>query len=438
MIDFLLLYEHINREVENLSLLKYELEKRGYRCRISHYNSNAYWYHSLFSKAKVVAAPWLREDMNMAHYLPLCRKPHKLVDMQWEQVYTDKYLADGYCTIKDVSLKTYHLCWGKNSYDRLIEWGADERQLYRTGAIQLDFGNELFDGYYLDKEELGKKFRLDPTKRWILFISSFSYANYGEESIKKIESEFNCSLDYEVNLHQKSQKILLEWTKKLLAEDDCEFIYRPHPSENSSDVLSEMEASNDRFHVISKYSVKQWIKSCEVINTWISTSIAECYAMGRICNIVRPIPIKKELEVESLKNKTFVNNEDDYIKANIQEYDYKLHSSENLMAEFEKYYDFRKNSLSYIKTADVFEEVYSSDVIIKYELPKHIKKSYFKKMMKDIIVSFLITFEIRTGCVRFLIMPRHIKQNIINAAKREIEALLIEKRVFEYMKSKGV
>ena len=32
MIDFLIFYEHVNREIENDTLLKYELEKRGYSC----------------------------------------------------------------------------------------------------------------------------------------------------------------------------------------------------------------------------------------------------------------------------------------------------------------------------------------------------------------------------------------------------------------------
>ena len=35
-VDFLMIYEHKVRELENLCLIKYELDRRGYRTKIIH------------------------------------------------------------------------------------------------------------------------------------------------------------------------------------------------------------------------------------------------------------------------------------------------------------------------------------------------------------------------------------------------------------------
>ena len=61
--NFLICYEHISREVENITLLKYELEKRGYSCKIGRFD-NPYMYVDKI-KADVVVTPWLRDDDNV-------------------------------------------------------------------------------------------------------------------------------------------------------------------------------------------------------------------------------------------------------------------------------------------------------------------------------------------------------------------------------------
>ena len=63
MIDFLICYEHVNREVENDALIKYELERRGYTCEIIPFSGPGF-ARFCREKARVVVTPWLRYRVN--------------------------------------------------------------------------------------------------------------------------------------------------------------------------------------------------------------------------------------------------------------------------------------------------------------------------------------------------------------------------------------
>ena len=82
--DFLICYEHVVREVENDTLIKYELEKRGYSCKIIHYNDVDYYLHAYKDKAKVVVTPWLRHDADVCEYLPFAKKPYNRLEITSE------------------------------------------------------------------------------------------------------------------------------------------------------------------------------------------------------------------------------------------------------------------------------------------------------------------------------------------------------------------
>lgn len=48
--------------------------------------------HMTKEKAKVVVTPWLRYDINVCRYLSFAKKPYKLVNLQWEQAYSERSL----------------------------------------------------------------------------------------------------------------------------------------------------------------------------------------------------------------------------------------------------------------------------------------------------------------------------------------------------------
>lgn len=437
MLDFLICYEHINREIENDSLVKYELEKRGYSCEIMPFNGPGFFEYAVMNKAKVVVTPWLRYDENVFHYLMLAKKPYKLVNLQWEQIYCSDDVRSGMCAICGQSEKAIHICWGENSKQRLSASGISLENLFITGAIQMDFGRKIFSEYYIPREGISEEFELNVEKKWILFISSFAYANYGEAAIKQLEKQFNCSLTDQVKLHILSQQITLDWIEQLLKTIDCEFIYRPHPSENTTQRLVDMSKKYTKFHIFRKYSVKQWAKVCDKINLWISTSNAEILAMGKNYNILRPISVPDNLEVESMHNETFVTDLDTFIALNSSNEDDDNRTVHERKKRLSKYYSYDPDYPSYVKVTDVLEQVYKSDFGDAYHFSIGQWLRFGNKELRKAVISFIMEKQLKAhnrDVISKLPLKGAIKRNLHNALKKYREGKTIEATTLKYMR----
>ena len=351
MIDFLICYEHVNREVENDALIKYELERRGYTCEIIPFSGPGF-ARFCREKARVVVTPWLRYDENVFHYLQMAGKPSKLVNLQWEQIFFQSNLDKGIDNTRGEALKAKHICWGAHGQQQLLSAVAQKENLPITGAIQTDYGRSRFRGYYQAKDELSKKFELNESLPWHLFISSFDLANYGEENIAALEAQFHCSMAEQVQVYQDSQRLTLDWIERFLKEHPDEFIYRPHPSEQDIPRLAEMEAAYPNFHVIREYSVKQWAIAADRNYLWISTSLAEITAMGRACHILRPTPIPPDLEVENMRELPKITTLEGFLSAASADTDGECLT----MTSMEPFYHYDPAVPAYIRVADALEQ----------------------------------------------------------------------------------
>jgi surface carbohydrate biosynthesis protein len=437
MLDFLICYEHINREIENDALIKYELEKRGYSCEIIPFNGPGFFEYAVKHKAKVVVTPWLRYDENVFHYLQLARKPYKLVNLQWEQIYCSDDLKSGMCAIHGQSEKAKHICWGENSKQRLSASGVHSDNLFVTGAIQMDFGRKIFSDYYVSRKDIAEEFKLNYEKKWFLYISSFAYSNYGEASIRKLEKQFNFSLAELVKLHTISQQITLDWIEQLLQQTDCEFIYRPHPSENTTQRLVDLSNKYSNFHIFKKYSVKQWAKVCDKINLWISTSNAEVLSMGKNYTIIRPVSVPDNIEVESMYNETFVTDLDAFIALNSSN----ENDNSKLVHEREKrlsyYYSYDPDYPAYVKVVDVLEQVYRSDLEESYHFTIGQGIKFGRKELRKAVISFIMEKQLKAenrDIISKLPLKGIIKRNLYNALNKYREGKAIEAATLKYLK----
>lgn len=435
--DFLICYEHIVREIENDTLLKYELEKRGYSCKIIHFNDVDYFLHAGKEKAKVVVTPWLRYDENVSRYLSLAKKPYKLVNLQWEQVYCRNHLKTGYASTVGQSLRAYHMCWGENSRERLIEAGVSEESAVTVGAIQMDYGQPLFADYYLPREIIAEEFGLDTTKKWNLLISSFAYANYSDIGIKELEKKFNMSMTEFVGIHKQSQKLTLDWVEKLLQSADCEFIYRPHPSENVDVRLNQMAKKYPHFHIISAHSVKQWARVCDKVNLWISTSNAELLTMNVNFAIVRPLEIPADFEVESMRNEVFITDCEEFIRYNMSYDGENVAPIEERLERIAHFYSYDPNYPAYKRTADYLEQVLKSQEGQSYHFTfkQHLKEAITG--IKRYIISALTHKCYVSGSmkpVQHLPLKNAIKQNMKRAIEKREDKERVENAMLDYLR----
>lgn len=293
----IIVYENIVREYDNTLLLQAELEKRGYKVKI------VYKTDLLFVPRHnaVIIAPNCYSTENYEYYMYyLNAQSNKFISLQYEQVFSARLEKTGVHLPEGKAKEIYLFCWGENCYRRLLKNGLEASRLRICGAMQLDFLRPEFKDFYLDKKKLAERFHLDMDKKWLLYISSFTYVEnpmidkYAVDQLKDNEfiREFSA-------VSVASQKTTLEWFEQLIKENkDIIIIYRKHPVEANSTGLKEMVAKYpEHFREISELSVKQWIYVSDICATWISTSSVEAYMSNTPSMVIRPHVIKKENDI---------------------------------------------------------------------------------------------------------------------------------------------
>lgn len=289
-LDFLILYEHIVREFENDCLIMAELERRGYTVALYQLMDRKKLKYFTWKKPKVIvpSAMYNNETLNSFVYNNVGRLD-KVVNLHWEEVLSREQEESDFYNLNENAAKCTHICWGEAARERIVRKGVPENNAVVTGAVQLDFLYPQFDGYFKTREQLAGEYGLDANKRWLCYVSSFSTAYMDDKEVEELNAMTDLEFHGFKTVSQRSMKVTLDWFDRLLSEQpDIEFIYRPHPNEWNSPPLAEMQKKHANFYVIRDYSVKQWVKSCDVILTWMSTSIAEIYFAKKSCLVVRP------------------------------------------------------------------------------------------------------------------------------------------------------
>jgi surface carbohydrate biosynthesis protein len=391
-VDFLIFYEHFNREIENVLLIKEQLQNMGYSVEVCHFSRNGYGKNILFSRPKVVVTPWLRDNENVFRFIRFKNNP-KLVNLQWEQIYCNNDLENGITTTTGLAKKAKHICWGRASKDRLISEGISQKNLKVTGGIQLDFCRKEFIEYYFDRATIAEQYNLDVNKKWVLFISSFTYASYDESTLAILSDKWKDFSEF-INISKESRVEVLEWFKELLkSNSDIEFIYRPHPSENIDSILKEMSELYPSFRIINEYSVKQWIKVSDKITTWYSTSVAEIYSMEKPFSILRPIPIPEKFEVAIMREAEFLTRSKELIEKIRDDNSLNFPINKEI---FEYYYDSSEIP-AYKRVAEYLVEVLNGpDTDGEFEFSQCEYRKYLKSRKNDIITSLLVDFVMKT------------------------------------------
>lgn len=86
-LDFLFIYEHKVRELENLCLMKYELDRRGYKTEIIYINDaeNALSPKILY-KTKVLCTMACYHNKTLRWHVKDFIEFEKIIDLQWENI----------------------------------------------------------------------------------------------------------------------------------------------------------------------------------------------------------------------------------------------------------------------------------------------------------------------------------------------------------------
>ncbi|MCL2313495.1 MAG: hypothetical protein FWC41_13645 [Firmicutes bacterium] len=387
-VDFLFIYETKARELENICLLKYELEKRGYSVL---FINTWYYLNKAAPKidAHVVVAFALYNNALYNFVNKYCCRIKKIINLQWEQIGTiaDEKNPLSAFFIKGFPQKAVHLAWGQKISDRLLSLGVNKRNIKVTGHIGMDFLNEKLLPYYMTREKLFKLYNIPPDKKVCLFISSFTSADISfaddseDEKLGKTDiitqNKKLSMIDFDkfIDISTLSKKYILEWIMEILKKhEDLIFIYRPHPAEYISDEFLSLTDTSENFFIISEHSVKQWILSSDIITTWYSTSLAEIFFAKKSCYILRPVNIPFEMDLGIYENAEYITNYADF-ETVLDSKSYHFPVNETFIRE----YYTQNDKLNYINACDIFEEVLKDD---SYKLP--VFQSFFRNLKNKI------------------------------------------------------
>lgn len=410
MVDVLIFYEGVEREYENDTLLRLELERRGYKVSILN-TTHADYFKSFFINSKVTVVHTIRNNRNVHFYTrSLFGKPKALVDMQYEQVFAKSVIDSGTELPRDKACNTYHVCWGRKSAERLREIGVSDNYIWQAGAIQLDLLRPEFRSYYRNRESLAKEFGFDYKKRLILFNANFPYVTYSDEQINDLVERKGLTYLRKKRENQiLAQAELVKWFDKLLSTSkDIEFIYRPHPTEKPSNSIIELDVKYENFHIIGSYSVKQWIVVSDVINVWDSTSIVEAYFCGKHCNICWPFRFEQEELIGIFDDCKPILSQDKFVEENISQ----CNTYNDVLSKdiFNELYGYTGKSATYKYLADQIENIIN-DTSVKENYKVPLKLEYIKHEWYFFVRSIFAELFNRFG-FRLSIFSRRKKESV--------------------------
>lgn len=312
--DIIIIYERKLRELENAILLKVELENRGLKCDVRQFYEVDKLPISKTKKPRIIITPHLYVNKSIPRLFSRFGKPQVIINLQYEQVLSKKWEKLGSHNPKGEAKKAFHICWGENTRDRLIESGVKEENVKVLGALHLDLLRKEFrEKYFISKDAFATRYGISIEKKWILFISSFTYADITDERLRMNESVANTSLDAFVPIHTNSRNKILEWFENVLSKDtESIFIYRPHPDELSLENVISLGIKYKNFLIIKDESVKNWISACDKIYSWYSTSVVEAHFLEKSYSILRPFDLPNDFDSVLLKHAKFIKTYDDF------------------------------------------------------------------------------------------------------------------------------
>lgn len=372
-LDFLFLYEHKVRELENLCLLKYELDRRGYRTKILYINDaqNELSPKPLYD-TKVLCLMACYGNKTLRWHAKEYIRFERVIDLQWENIVypKDEEREGAYKNYTGIGKDVVHVSWGRMNERRLLNAAHISRDNVKLiGHVGMDFLRKPLSAYYKSREELFKKYDLPVDNRTILFASTYYSDTLSQEYIDDMCQRFGEDWTVYYKFMCDSQKIVLDWFDKACEKDEnLTIIYRAHPGHPSL-MAEDVAKKHKNFRIIAENSVKQWILACDKVYTGNGSVIVEAFFADKDCQLIFPLPVTPGYELKLIENSKVIDNYDRLQKS--------LYSDEEEfpvpVENIEEIYITDKSTPSYIRFCDMAEEVLSDD---RYKLTRRQLRDY--------------------------------------------------------------
>ena len=363
-LDFLFVYEHKVRELENLCLIKYELDKRGYKTEIRYIEAaenELAVKPFIYTKVLLVMACY--DNAALAWQIKNYVKFDKIIDMQWENIVypKDEEREGAFKNYKEIGKAVPHVSWGEQNVKRLLEAAhLDSKMVKLTGHVGMDFLREPLCRYYLDRKKLFEKYDIPVESKVIFFASPYYGDSLPQEYIQEMCARFGDDWTEYYQFMCDSQKIVLKWLEKICTEkSDIQVVFRPHPG-HPSNMAEKLAKKCNNFKLISGESVKQWIVACDKVYTGNSSVVVEAFFARKMCQLLFPLPVTEGFELKLISDsKKLTSYEEFYTSVMAHEEAFPTPQS-----TIEEVYLVDWDTPSYIRFADMAEEVLKDDTYL--------------------------------------------------------------------------
>lgn len=360
-LDFLFLYEHKVRELENLCLIKYELDRRGYRTEIRYIEDaeNALAVKP-FIHTKVLLVMACYDNHALNWQVKNFVKFDKVIDMQWENIVypKDEGRKDAFKNYKEIGKDVVRVSWGRQNAKRMLDVvKMDPDKLKVIGHVGMDFLRAPLTGYYKSREELFAQYDLPVDKKVILFASPYYGDSLDESYIQDMCCRFGEDWREYYQFMCSSQEIVLQWMEELLDKDpELYVVFRPHPG-HPSHIAERIAKQYDHFKIISGESVKQWIVTCDKVYTGNSSVVVEAFFAKKMCQLLFPLPVTPGFELKLISDSAKLSDYEAFRKSVYAEEE----TFPTPVESIEEIYMVDWEEPSYIKFANMCEEVWKED-----------------------------------------------------------------------------
>lgn len=436
-LDFLFIYEHKVRELENLCLMKYELDRRGYKTEIIYINDaeNALSPKILY-KTKVLCTMACYHNKTLRWHVKDFIEFEKIIDLQWENIVypKDEHRVGAYKNYHGIGKDVVRVSWGKQNETRLLETAQmDPEKVKVIGHVGMDFLRYPLSRYYISRKELFDKYGIEQGKKVILFASPYYGDNLSQQYIDDMCNRFGDNwVDY-YHFMCESQKIVLKWFEQLCTENkDTIIIFRPHPGHPSL-MADAMAEKYENFKVIGSESVKQWIVSCDKVFTGNSSVVVEAFFAKKDCQLLFPLETTDGFELKLIEDSTKIRTYSEFEKA-VGENNNPFPTPRESIEEI---YLVDWKEPSYIKFANMAEEVLNSNYycLSKKQLTDFKEYSIWTKIIKKICkVDFVYNVYLKLlnsekFHSRFIENQRKIRAEVYAAQKADAHELTSEQEI---------
>jgi surface carbohydrate biosynthesis protein len=305
-IDVLIIVEHLSRELESALLLERELCSRGYSAVVVFKGWNE-GPASCFFRPKIIVTPWCYDDKDVealsAYRGGFPDGSFDIVDLHSEQVTTPDGLS--FVLPSGRAKDAFHISWGPFFMESLLADGVSDKRICIAGSNRLDLLRDEYRYLGASKAELSREFEIDFAKHWILFVGNYSAAFMTDERVSELEARGLLNAGENRNLSHRAYKESLAWMEEAVRDSnlrDCEFIYRPHPSEPISEELESLGNKYEHFHIVKSRSIRDWFLNCDIDLNWCSTSSVEAAFAGLPVISLRPFEVPAHFRFDLLEN----------------------------------------------------------------------------------------------------------------------------------------